>query len=54
LVKLVVDVMVYTVVEVVENMVVKMGFWRGRRKEVVLKVYGVGVGGERVEEKIWS
>jgi len=29
------------------------GFQCGRRKEVVVKVYGVGVGGVGVKEKIW-
>ena len=53
LVKLVMDVVVYIVVEMMEKMVVKTGFWKGRRKEVVVKVYGVGVGGEGVEKKIW-
>jgi len=28
-------------------------FWWERRKEMMVKVYGVSVGGEGVEEKIW-
>ena len=44
-VKAVVVVVVFAVVEMVEKGVVYRWFWKGRRKEVVVKVYGVGVGG---------